>query len=385
MNLVKLIGVLCLFMICACKEEKFDYGIPLNTISFDFEKDKGDFSDLLNLIDSIQVVKLETNENCLISQIAKIVYDKNHIYILDAGMPSAGLLKYTLSGKFVQKIANKGKGPGEYIRLDDFLLVNGQFVLLDTVTGKIMFFSKAGDFINEFSINQAAEKFGQVDTNLFAIFKGNRPSTLSLSHHKISIIDNKGNTVKNLMKMPSYLRGKSLELYKPTASFGKELLYIDPFSNDIFCVNKDSLAIKYRFDFGKHSFDNYNYFLKSNKQLSTGQLLTAINKKDVVNNLDNFNETEKYLSFYCLKKGKQFLLYYNKEEKKSYIFQPLIVPHIYSDYNSFVSSVPSSVFEDMKQDNLKELSKDRLFSKFVPIIEQTEASDNPILVTYYFN
>ena len=384
MNLVKLIGVLCLFMICACKEEKFDYGIPLNTISFDFEKDKGDFSDLLNLIDSIQVVKLETNENCLISQIAKIVYDKNHIYILDAGMPSAGLLKYTLSGKFVQKIANKGKGPGEYIRLDDFLLVNGQFVLLDAVTGKIMFFSKAGDFINEFSINQAAEKFGQVDTNHFAIFKGNRPSTLSISHDKISIIDNEGNTVKKLMKMPSYLRGKSLELYKPTASFGKELLYTDSFSNDIFQVDKDSVTVKYRFDFGKNSFDNYNSFLQVNKQLSTGELLTAINKKDVVNNLDNFNETEKYLSFYCLKKGKQFLLYYNKKEKRSYVFQPLILPHIYSDDNFFVSSVPSSVFEDMKGKNLKELSKDRLFSKFVPIIKQTKDSDNPILITYYF-
>ena len=384
MDLVKFIGILCLFLTCACKEEKVDYGIPLNTISFDFEKDKGEFSDLLNLIDSVQVVKLETNEDCLISQIAKIVYDKNHIYILNAGMTSSGLLKYTLSGKFVQKIANKGKGPGEYIRLDDFLLVNEQFVLLDTVTGKIMFFSKAGDFINEFSINHASEKFGQVDTNHFAIFKGNRPSTLSISHHKILIIDNKGNTIKKLMKMPSYLRGKSLELYKPTASFGKELLYIDAFSNDIFYVNKDSLTIKYRFDFGKHSFDNYNYFLQKNKHLSTGQLLTAINKKDVVNNLDNFNETEKYLSFYCLKKGKQFLLYYNKKEEKSYVFQPLILPHIYSDHNFFVSAVPSSVFEDMKEENLKELSKDRLFSKFVPIIAQTKASDNPILITYYF-
>ena len=78
------------------------------------------------------------------------------------------------------------------------------------------------------------------------------------------------------------------------------------------------------------------------------------------------------------------MLYYNKEEKKSYVFQPLIVPHIYSDHNFFVSLVPSSVFEDMKEENLKELSKDRLFSKFAPIIAQTEDSDNPILITYYF-
>ena len=383
MNSVKFIGVLCLFLICSCKEEKVDYGIPLNTISFDFEKDKAEFDDLLNLIDSIQVIKLETNENCLISVVSKIMFDEDYLYILDEGVSEA-LFKYTRSGKFVQKIGNKGKGPGEYIRPSDFFLLDDQLVLLDGYSAKVIFFSKTGDFLKQFSTNTMAEKFGKIDANHFAMFNLNETSMFSLSNYNIVIIDDKGSTIKELMKIPSYVRDKGLELYKVTGHSSEgELLYTDAFNNDIFRVSKDSFDIKYHFDFGKHSF-NYHSFLKANKKLSIGELLIIINKKDVVNNLDNFNETEKYLSFFCLKKGKSFLLYYNKKEKKSYVFQPLIVPHIYSDDNFFVSSVPSSVFEDMKEENLKELSKNRLFSKFVPIIAQTEASDNPILITYYF-
>ena len=304
MNLTKFLGILCVFLVCACKGKKVDYGTSLNTISFDFERDLSESADILDLIDSIQVVKLETHKDCLISKISKILYDKDYIYILDDDLSSGTLLKYTRSGKFIQKISRAAKGPGEYIRLSDFLLVNDQLILLDAGRGKVMFFSKNGEFIKEFALEETyAEKLGKVDANHFAVFNEN---DLDLSHN-IHVIDGDGNTVKKLMKVPAYLKNKipallSVSLQKPTTYFGGKLLYTDSFSNDIFQVDKDSVTVKYRFDFGKYSFD-YGTFLEANRQYGTLEngenLFLVLNKKDVVHHVDNFNETSKYLYFKC--------------------------------------------------------------------------------------
>ena len=392
MNLIKFIGILCVFLVCACQGKKVDYDTSLNTISFDFESDLSESADILDLIDSIQVVKLETQKDCLISKIYKILYDKDYIYILDGDMSSGALLKYTRSGKFVQKISNTGKGPREYIRLGDFLLADDQIILLDAGRDKIMFFSKNGEFIKEFSVEETyAEKLGKVDADHFAVFN---EDDLDLSHN-IHIIDGDGNTIKKLMKVPAYLKNKipallSISLQKSTTYFDGKLLYTDSFSNDIFQVDKDSVTVRYRFDFGEYSFD-YGAFLEANRQygiLENGEnLLLVLNKKDVVHHLDNFNETSKYVYFKCLKKGKSFQFYYDKDRNKPYILSKSVtLPHIYSDINqnTFVSVLESYVVEDMKKLDLTKISKDKLFSKIIPLIEQTSASDNPILITYYF-
>ena len=392
MNLIKFLGILSVFLICTCKGKKVDYDTSLNTISFDFERDLSESADILDLIDSIQVVKLETQKDYLISKISKISYDKDYIYILDDDLSSGALFKYNHSGEFVQKISRAGKGPEEYIRLGDFLLVNDQLILLDAGRGKVIFFSKNGEFIKEFSVEETyAEKLGKVDANHFAVFNEN---DLDLSYN-IHIIDSDGNTVKKLMKVPAYLKNKiaallSASLQKSTTYFDGKLLYTDSFSNDIFQVGKDSVTVRYRFDFGEHSFD-YGTFLEDNRQYGTLEngenLFLVLNKKDVVHHLDNFNETSKYLYFTCSKKGKTFQFYYDKSRNKPYILSNSgTLPHIYSytNQNTFVSVLESYVVEDMKNLDLTNLSNNKLFSKIIPLVKQTSASDNPILITYYF-
>ena len=81
-KLFKFIAIPFFFLLCSCKGKKVDYDTSLNTISFDFEKDLSESADILDLIDSIQVVKLETNKDYPISKISKISYDKDYIYLL---------------------------------------------------------------------------------------------------------------------------------------------------------------------------------------------------------------------------------------------------------------------------------------------------------------
>jgi len=195
MDLIKFIIVLFLLLFCSCKEQNdssIDYGAPLNKISFHFERDKKECDNLFNLIDSIEVIKLQTNKDFLIGSISKILCDEDYLYILDE-RKSKALFKYTKSGDFVLKISNIGKGPGEFTRPTDFFLLYDKIVLLDGFSGKIMFFSKTGDFLNEFSTKTMAERFGKIDTNHFCMFNENKSS--KFSSHNISIVDNNGNVI----------------------------------------------------------------------------------------------------------------------------------------------------------------------------------------------
>lgn len=387
MNLIKLTILIYILLLCSCKEQTdstIDYGAPLNKISFDFEKDQKECDDLFNLIDSIEVVKLETSIDYFIGSISKILYDEDYLYVLG---PKA-LFKYTKTGKFVLKISNIGRGPGEFTRPTDFFLRSDKIVLLDGFSGKIMFFSKAGDFLNEFSSKTYAERFGKIDSIHFGMLNENKSST---SSKNVFIIDNNGNTIKKLMKIQPYSKDKNFSLYKPSDYFEKELLYTDIFSNNIFRITKDSVFIKYQFDFGKNSLTEA--FLNANSKLATGDMLSSINKKDVVYSIDFFNENSNYLFFQCIKKGGIFHIYYNKEEKKPYIFNSELLPewfkyikrpYLYSDSNMFISVLDSYSIKNIKKEHLKDISENVIFSKLNSVIKQTEMSDNPIIVTYYF-
>jgi hypothetical protein len=255
MDLIKFIIAIFLLLFCSCKEQNdssIDYGVPLNIISFHFEKDKKECDSLFNLIDSIEVIKLQTNKDYLIGSISKILCDEDYLYILDE-RKSMALFKYTKSGDFVIKISNIGKGPGEFTRPTDFFLLYDKIVLLDGFSGKIMFFSKTGDFLNEFSTKTMAERFGKIDTNHFCMLNENKSS--KFSSHNISIVDNNGNVIKKLMKIPPFSKDKNLSLYKPTDYYNNELLYTDIFNDNIFRIFKDSISVKYHFDFGKSSIN----------------------------------------------------------------------------------------------------------------------------------
>lgn len=391
MNLIKFIILIYIFLLCSCKEQPdstIDYGVPLNKISFHFEKDKKECDNLFNLIDSIEVIKLETSKDYLIGSISKILCDEDYLYILDE-RKSKALFKYTKSGEFVLKISNIGKGPGEFTRPTDFFLLSDKLVLLDGFSGKIMFFSKAGVFLNEFSTKTMAERFGKIDTNHFCMLNENKSS--KFSSYNVSIIDNNGNTIKKLMKIPPFSKDKNLSLYKPTDYFDKELLYTDIFSNNIFRILKDSVSIKYHFDFGRNSLNAA--FLNANKKLTASDLLLILNKKDVVNSIDYFNENSKYFFFQCLKKGDVFQIYYKKEDKRPYIFDYKLFPewfkyvarpYIYSDSSMFISVFEPHLIENIKKEHLKDISGNMIFSKLNSVIKQTEMSDNPIIITYYF-
>src|SRR5690554_4324573 len=89
------------------------------------------------IIASTEFIPLETDNNNLIGQINKMLVSNGNIYILDKS--SKQIFVFDMTGKFIQKIGVYGRGPGEYIRLNDFIIdkSRNRVLTLDSYQRKI--------------------------------------------------------------------------------------------------------------------------------------------------------------------------------------------------------------------------------------------------------
>lgn len=99
----------------------------------DFTIDVGKVSEQIDISSSIEsdvkIVKLETADECLVSDIQQVDYANSLIYIADRA--SQAILIFDESGKYVGRIGQRGKGPGEYSRLGRCQVADSHVYIMD--------------------------------------------------------------------------------------------------------------------------------------------------------------------------------------------------------------------------------------------------------------
>jgi hypothetical protein len=91
-------------------------------------------------------VKLETTKESLIGFTSKLIISNDLIFVLDNRIAKA-LFVFNKDGKFLYKIRNIGKGPGEILDIRDFDIRNNTIYILDF--NKILKYNLQGEFLNE--------------------------------------------------------------------------------------------------------------------------------------------------------------------------------------------------------------------------------------------
>jgi len=99
------------------------------------------------LDDSIEIIPLETNDECLISTIKRLEFYRDRIYVADE--VSGNLLEFTSTGRYQRTVGRKGNGPGEYIRLDDFAFKGDSVIVLDGRVKKYVIYDLYSDLFRE--------------------------------------------------------------------------------------------------------------------------------------------------------------------------------------------------------------------------------------------
>lgn len=140
------ISLLFFFTMCNFSDRNTISKTSINTNLIEINLEEQDYENTVfytDLFESIKIIPLETNSNCLIGQISEIEIYNDTIYILDKNIAKA-LFMFDKNGNFIKKIGSLGKGPGEYISPKSFTIDNitRQIKILDEY--KVLLFSFVG-------------------------------------------------------------------------------------------------------------------------------------------------------------------------------------------------------------------------------------------------
>ena len=126
---------------------------------------------LSDIADSLSYIKLATDTSNLIGVIDKIIPLKDRILIVDKDITQT-IYIFDKSGKFIRKINKKGRGPGEYLSLNDVAVdvSNKRLIVHDDMAQKISIFTYEGEFIEKISLDFITTSIAYLGNNRLACY-----------------------------------------------------------------------------------------------------------------------------------------------------------------------------------------------------------------------
>ena len=119
-----LCGIALMLALSACGQVKneTEYLSKVDDVK-EYEDDK-----LSSILESFDIVPLETNDDCLIGRVTCIKKRNGRYYVMS---DMKNLHVFDGDGRFLLKVSNEGQGPGEYSQLLDFEVDGLNVYLLD--------------------------------------------------------------------------------------------------------------------------------------------------------------------------------------------------------------------------------------------------------------
>ncbi|OQP61071.1 hypothetical protein A3860_04965 [Niastella vici] len=344
-----------------------------------------------DIVDSIRYVKLETNNYNLIGRIDELYFDDGLIFVVDKEIASSVFI-FDKEGKIISKIHNVGKGPGEYLGVNNVAIDrrHKRILLYDMYSRKINYYDYKGRFLKEertmiyFSDIKIHPKTGEY---VFATYGIPNLHIPSLAYNYLIVGDS---TKKfNHKGIPFTPELSVLSLW---GNFGLNdnnnlIGYTPRFSDSILAFNvaADKLLVKYIFDCGANGLKYENKYT-----MDTKELYTYLNKKELLYFNGKYIETNKYLYFTLVtenkivhglyEKGTQQLVVTSGVGNDNYTVPVFAMPVTNFD-DWFVGVVPVSRFIWNKNNFNARMKDDPGFAK---LINTTQENDNPVLAFYKF-
>ena len=140
-----LCGIALMLALSACGQVKneTEYLSKVDDVK-EYEDDK-----LSSILESFDIVPLETNDAALLAEPYCIVLRDNYIYILDIKMSGNEIHLYDSDGKYIRHIGQKGQGPNDYLG-GLHIAVNGKGMLSlpDRIRSEIINYTQEGEFVS---------------------------------------------------------------------------------------------------------------------------------------------------------------------------------------------------------------------------------------------
>ena len=367
--------LISIFYCFSCAKEKNKSNINLNKITevsvFDF-------------FDSIEVVQLETTDESLIRRIDEIIKIKGKYFILDTREQC--VFCFDDNGKFLHKIANKGRGPEEYIYIGHINIdpYNNHLLLLEPF-GTLHRYQFDGQFISKTIL-----PVGGVAYNEIYAVNSDTLVVLSLNKFQVFYCSLKADTIfKNMLPQ---LRDGFSNLYR-SYYYNDSVYFCSQYDNEVLNLSDISTKKVFTWDFGeannsKKNIENAaNYMMEMKQKEISHDVYKNFIWKYLNTNIFICFENMRFLYSSVAYNYDFYNVFIDKITQQQYVFVRTIEGITFIGAtcfnNYFILPSDRTPPYAHKDENFTHYNKDILSPKNIEIIEQHDAEDdNPYLIVY---
>lgn len=323
-------------------------------------------------IQIVSYVKLEKNKNSQLSDVSKVVYSYNKYIVFDKRFSSIKI--FAMNGKFLANVGRIGQGEGEYLSAEDFFVSNNKIYVLSNNSRRLYIYDIDGKYIKSKLLSFYASELENLSENNLAFF-----TNFNASEETSNLL-----TVdSNLQVQRRYFsfKGSNAPAFDFTGFIEKSgsVLYSTPLSDSVFCVKKDTVYLKYKFEFDDGKCPD-NIKNDVNKVLVQLKRFTYIEKPII--------ETSTNLFFRLIVKGevkyaifdrKSKILYTSSKNSLTAIFSK---PVGYENENCIGTISPQNFVENKNLYINKYLMS--TYPKLGNMLDTLKYSDNPVIIVYRY-
>lgn len=330
-----------------------------------------------DLFNRIEVIPIETSENCFMKRMSKMMELDGKYYILDNEL--AVLFEFDENGKYLFKIDKNGDGPGEYYLIYDFAIDTLQKrIKMLSPMGSIHYYDMQGNFIDRIRLPWGGQQsMAALNNRNLAIW-----SLSSFSDGKyICIFDEDSMQPHNSFWTDAeenfISNKKSFDVFY---QYDGNTYFYTEYANDVFLLTKEGTELVYTWNFYENNL-NLSPYLETIKE-NPDKFNFLVDNQDVPYRFCSQFQNDRYyytqLYTYIINRRRN--VFYSKDKNNAIVFDKtkenivLSKPLVFNDDYM----ICSATYEDIK--NYKEVLSQEEFSKIADRIED----DNPFLVKFYF-
>ena len=231
---------LILLTFISCKHDK--KGGQDNAPVYQFDLSRNDKVSILEICDSIQIIKIPTNDSCLLSSAARLKADNKHFYIQSQN----GIYILDRQGNYLHRIYNVGRGPGEYDSIEEFVIDPfNQSILLVTCWTGIHEYDFNGKYLQTFRPEGVIHRIFPFDKDIIVCLRGtNRKKIHYFSRKKEEYISS------------TFTFPKIIDMVFAYPGFSKEKINYQPITplNTYYKIEKDRITPIFHFSTGNSPY-----------------------------------------------------------------------------------------------------------------------------------
>ena len=336
--------------------------------------------DKLELSQNRRYIQLDTQEECLITEITQLLCTSKEIFIFDVYSQSVFVFSY--EGKYLRKLHRIGQGPGEYSMMSAISLneQDHRISIVDLGSRIINYDMDTFECLEQQSIDAvSAEEVAKGEY----IAYNSLPVMKKDVKHKFHLLqyDKQGNIEKKYLPI-DFESGYSMRPIHRFYRQGNDIFFYPPFTSEVYKITKDSCFVCYNVAYENLSFPPLEYLQSS--EMKGENYISKLYNEHYIYSVQLFENKDFFVSLFNVEKKGYIGIYDKNRDKGSYFFRKTyLAPNQEIDYFQIVGSCGDDFIAVLKPFDIKENVKVR-DTELGKIINNTKEDSNPILMFFQF-